>query len=163
MSQNPDGILSLNEEKSFLRRQRREARRLALATTSDAPVGEPLRPVPTGPTATLVEVPATPGPADDVALRVDSLCAAYGETQVLFDIGLDVHAGKLTALVGANGAGKSTLCKVLAGQLESTSGTIMLGGKDVTKQPAHQRAEEMLLAPESRGGSSRPCRSRTIS
>ncbi len=70
---------------------------------------------------------------------------------MLFDIDLDVHAAKLTALVGANGAGKSTLCKVLAGLLEPTGGTITLNGKDVTRQPPHLRAKELLLAPESRG------------
>jgi ABC-type branched-subunit amino acid transport system ATPase component len=79
------------------------------------------------------------------------LSAGYGETQVLFDIDLDVHAGKLTALVGANGAGKSTLCKVVAGLMPPTGGAVFLDGKDVTGQPAHQRAKRLLLAPESRG------------
>jgi ABC-type branched-subunit amino acid transport system ATPase component len=90
-------------------------------------------------------------PSTDAALRLDSICAAYGETQVLFDLDLDVRRGKLTALVGANGAGKSTLCKVLAGLMEPTAGTITLEGKDITKMPVHRRAKSMLLAPESRG------------
>jgi ABC-type branched-subunit amino acid transport system ATPase component len=90
-------------------------------------------------------------PRADAALSLDSICAAYGETQVLFDLDLDVRRGKLTALVGANGAGKSTLCKVLAGLMEPTAGTITLEGKDITKMPVHRRAKSMLLAPESRG------------
>jgi ABC-type branched-subunit amino acid transport system ATPase component len=89
--------------------------------------------------------------AADAALSLDSICAAYGETQVLFDLDLDVRRGKLTALVGANGAGKSTLCKVLAGLMEPTAGTITLEGNDITKMPVHRRAKSMLLAPESRG------------
>jgi ABC-type branched-subunit amino acid transport system ATPase component len=35
--------------------------------------------------------------------------------------------------------------------MDSSGGTIMLEGKDITKQPAHRRAKNMLLAPESRG------------
>ncbi len=90
-------------------------------------------------------------PAEEAALRIESISAAYAETQVLFDLDLDVRRGKLTALVGANGAGKSTLCKVLAGLMEPSAGTITLDGKDITKMPAHRRAKTMLLAPESRG------------
>jgi ABC-type branched-subunit amino acid transport system ATPase component/branched-subunit amino acid ABC-type transport system permease component len=151
MSQNPDGILSLSEEKSFRRQQKRELKRLAALAPVAPPAGDGLRPVPAHAGATSVTGAARPGPAETVALRVDSVSAAYSETQVLFGIDLDVHAAKLTALVGANGAGKSTLCKVLAGLLEPTGGTITLNGKDVTGQPPHVRAKELLLAPESRG------------
>jgi branched-subunit amino acid ABC-type transport system permease component/ABC-type branched-subunit amino acid transport system ATPase component len=163
MAQNPDGILSLQEEQSFRRKQKKKAKQALLATaTPAAPV------IPTTPAPSVDGVPVVAGngraepvvaaaarpvrtPAADVALSLNSICAAYGETQVLFDLDLDVRRGKLTALVGANGAGKSTLCKVLAGLMESTGGTITLEGNDITKMPAHRRAKSMLLAPESRG------------
>jgi branched-chain amino acid transport system ATP-binding protein len=51
---------------------------------------------------------------------------------VLFGIDLDVAPAELIALVGANGAGKSTLLGVLSGLVRATSGTITLGGEDVT-------------------------------
>jgi branched-chain amino acid transport system ATP-binding protein len=51
---------------------------------------------------------------------------------VLFGIDLDVGPAELIALVGANGAGKSTMLGVLSGLVRATSGTIMLGGEDVT-------------------------------
>ena len=51
---------------------------------------------------------------------------------MLFGIDLDVGPAELIALVGANGAGKSTLLGVLSGLVRATSGTIMLGGADVT-------------------------------
>jgi branched-chain amino acid transport system ATP-binding protein len=51
---------------------------------------------------------------------------------VLFGIDLEVAPAELIALVGANGAGKSTLLGVLSGLVRATSGSITLGGEDVT-------------------------------
>jgi ABC-type branched-subunit amino acid transport system ATPase component/branched-subunit amino acid ABC-type transport system permease component len=153
MAQNPDGILSLTEEKSFQYKQRRAAKLRAATVAAGRPALDGLAPGSTYAAANGAAA-AGNGPApvrEDVALRLDSVSARYGETQVLFDIDLSVHAAKLTALVGANGAGKSTLCKVLAGLMESNNGVITVGGKDVTKLPAHQRAKVLMLAPESRG------------
>ena len=158
MAQNPDGILALTEEQSFRRKQKKQAK-LALPTSAPplprAPLPADGVPAVAGngtaqPVVARPARPARPRPAD-AALSLDSICAAYGETQVLFDLDLDVRRGKLTALVGANGAGKSTLCKVLAGLMEPTAGTITLEGNDITKMPVHRRAKSMLLAPESRG------------
>ncbi|MGP0030506.1 MAG: ABC transporter permease subunit [Acidimicrobiales bacterium] len=160
MAQNPDGILSLTEESSYLARKRREARRAqkreaaatAAATAAVAVAAPPLNGVPSGPASVAAAGLAAPdGARPGAALRVDAVCAAYGETPVLFDIDLDLRPGRITALVGANGAGKSTLCKVLAGLMEPSSGAIFVEGKDVTRQPAHQRSKQLLLAPESRG------------
>jgi len=168
MAQNPDGILSLQEEQGFRRKQKKEAKRaLLISPTAIAPSAAPVTPAPAQPDAVPATVDSgqngTPQPvaaaaprparpvAEDAALRLESISAAYGETQVLFDLDLDVRRGKLTALVGANGAGKSTLCKVLAGLMEPSAGIITLEGKDITKMPAHRRAKSMLLAPESRG------------
>jgi ABC-type branched-subunit amino acid transport system ATPase component/branched-subunit amino acid ABC-type transport system permease component len=155
MAQNPDGILSLTEEQSFRRRQKRLANRRAARVTPGTPAGGPdglrMPAVETNGAMAPAQVPTLARATGQVALRVDSVSAAYGETQVLFDIDLDVRTGKLTALVGANGAGKSTLGKVLAGLMEPTGGAIFLDGKDVTQEPAHRRAKQLLLAPESRG------------
>ena len=156
MAQNPDGILALQEEQNFRRQQKREAKRLATAAAASsvtAPGVDGLAPALTGVTPNGSGRPAAPSGAgtDIPALRVESLCAAYGETQVLFDIDLDVRPGRITALVGANGAGKSTLCKVIAGLMDASAGTISLEGRDITAVSASQRAKNLLLAPESRG------------
>src|SRR5712692_10788560 len=52
-------------------------------------------------------------------LEVRGLSTGYGETQVLWDISLDVMRGEVVALVGANGAGKSTLLTTISGLLPS--------------------------------------------
>jgi branched-chain amino acid transport system ATP-binding protein len=65
-------------------------------------------------------------------LRVLGLNAGFDAVPVLFGIDLEVGPAELIALVGANGAGKSTLLGVLSGLVRATSGTITLGGEDVT-------------------------------
>jgi len=65
-------------------------------------------------------------------LKVRGLTAGFDAGPVLFGIDLDVGPAELVALVGANGAGKSTLLGVLSGLVRSSSGTVILGGADVT-------------------------------
>src|SRR5580704_371022 len=152
MAQNPDGILALTEEQSFRRKQKRELKRASEVTARASARlldGGPNRS--TRPAAALSPEPLARGRVEDPVLRLSSICAAYGETKVLFDIDLDVRRTKLTALVGANGAGKSTLCKIVVGLMDSSGGTITLNGTDITRMPAHRRTKNLLLAPESRG------------
>jgi branched-chain amino acid transport system ATP-binding protein len=68
----------------------------------------------------------------DPLLKVRGLTAGFDAGPVLFGIDLDVGPAELVALVGANGAGKSTMLGVLSGLVRATSGTITLGGEDVT-------------------------------
>ena len=65
-------------------------------------------------------------------LKVRGLNAGFDAGPVLFGIDLEIAADELIALVGANGAGKSTLLGVLSGLVRATSGTVTLGGEDVT-------------------------------
>ena len=61
-------------------------------------------------------------------LEVRGLHAAYGSTQVLKGIDLDIAAGEVTALLGANGAGKTTTLRALCQMMVSTRGAITLAG-----------------------------------
>jgi len=54
---------------------------------------------------------------------------AFGETQALRDVSLDVKAGECHALVGRNGAGKSTLVAILTGLVRPDRGAIALGSE----------------------------------
>ncbi len=60
-------------------------------------------------------------------LTICGVRKAFGATQALGGIDLDVEAGRILALMGANGAGKSTLVNILAGLFPPDSGTIRLG------------------------------------
>jgi len=71
-------------------------------------------------------------------LLVRGLDADYGETQVLWDVSLDIRYGEVVALVGANGAGKSTLLSVLSGLVRARQGTITFAGQNITRARAEQ-------------------------
>jgi branched-chain amino acid transport system ATP-binding protein len=71
-------------------------------------------------------------------LEVRGLSTGYGETQVLWDISLDIMRGEVVALVGANGAGKSTLLTTISGLLPSWGGSIVFAGRDITRRRAEQ-------------------------
>ncbi|VVE90377.1 ABC transporter ATPase [Pandoraea bronchicola] len=63
------------------------------------------------------------------------------ERIALTDVSLELNAGDFAVVVGGNGAGKSTLLNLLAGEVESDTGTISVNGRDVTSLPTHRRAE----------------------
>ncbi|WP_436529390.1 ABC transporter ATP-binding protein [Actinoplanes sp. HUAS TT8] len=73
------------------------------------------------------------------ALEVTGLTGGYGAIQVLFGIDLTVSRGETVALCGPNGVGKSTLVRMLAGLNRPDSGTIRLGGHDITAVPGPKR------------------------
>jgi ABC-type branched-subunit amino acid transport system ATPase component len=68
----------------------------------------------------------------EAILAVRELSVAYGESKVLFGVGLDVAARQVVACVGRNGAGKTTLLKSIAGFLKPTSGSIVSNGTTLT-------------------------------
>lgn len=72
-------------------------------------------------------------------LAIERLTAHYGTTKVLDDLSLSVGAGELVSLLGASGCGKTTTLRVVAGFLEPSGGSVMLGGRDLTRLPAHRR------------------------
>lgn len=72
-------------------------------------------------------------------LDVQNLTAHYGQTKVLEDLSLSIAAGELVSLLGASGCGKTTTLRLIAGFLAPTSGTITLGGRDLTALPAYKR------------------------
>jgi ABC-type branched-subunit amino acid transport system ATPase component len=56
-----------------------------------------------------------------------------------------VNAGTITGLIGPNGAGKSTVLNLIAGSIRPTSGTITFAGHDVSREPAHRRAQRGII------------------
>jgi branched-chain amino acid transport system ATP-binding protein len=78
--------------------------------------------------------------SDETLLEVRELCAAYGRSQVLFDVDLTAPARGAVAVLGRNGAGKTTLMKTIIGEIKTGRGTIRFAGRDATHLPTEQRA-----------------------
>lgn len=58
-------------------------------------------------------------------IRLDGISHAYGATEVLRDISLDIPAGRIVCLVGPSGCGKSTLLRLIGGLERASSGRVL--------------------------------------
>ena len=65
-------------------------------------------------------------------LSAQNLTKRFGGLAAVNDVSLDLLRNHIHAVIGPNGAGKSTLTNLLSGDLPPTSGTVQLGGQDVT-------------------------------
>jgi branched-chain amino acid transport system ATP-binding protein len=74
-------------------------------------------------------------------LEVQSLSAAHGQVQALFDVSLTVRSGELVVLQGLNGAGKSSLLKAIMGLMPVSQGSVTWQGRPMTHWPPFQRAQ----------------------
>jgi branched-chain amino acid transport system ATP-binding protein len=84
-------------------------------------------------------------------LSVSGLNAWYGQAHILFDVGFDMAAGEVVALLGRNGAGKSTTFRSLMGLVPRRSGTIRFDGADISGLATHEIAQRGLgFVPEDR-------------
>jgi sulfate transport system ATP-binding protein len=72
-------------------------------------------------------------------ITVSGARKSYGTFAALDGVTLDVSSGSLTALLGPSGSGKSTLLRSIAGLERLDSGTVSIGGRDVTGLPPQKR------------------------
>ncbi|MGP4058569.1 ABC transporter ATP-binding protein [Mycobacterium sp. 4D054] len=80
-----------------------------------------------------------------VAVQLDELTRVYGQTRALDGLTLHIEPGELVALLGPSGCGKTTALRILAGLDEATSGTVSVGGVDVSRVPANKRDMGMVF------------------
>ena len=77
--------------------------------------------------------------ADTAVLQADELIAGYiPEVNILNGCNLTVNTGEFIGIIGPNGAGKSTLLKAILGQCTVRSGSVRLGGQDITGRKGHE-------------------------
>ncbi|AQY50580.1 ABC transporter ATP-binding protein [Listeria weihenstephanensis FSL R9-0317] len=67
------------------------------------------------------------------ALLVQDLNKKIGKRQIIKDLSFEVNEGEVFGFLGPNGAGKTTTIRMLVGLIKPTSGTILIGGKDIQK------------------------------
>jgi ABC-2 type transport system ATP-binding protein len=74
-------------------------------------------------------------PSPSVAIDVRGLTRRFGDFVAVDDLSFAVKQGEIFGFLGANGAGKSTTIRMLCGLLRPTSGTAIVGGIDVSRNP----------------------------
>src|SRR5262249_61799853 len=70
----------------------------------------------------------------EMILRLADLTVRYGAFTAVDLLSFSVAPGEVFGLLGPNGAGKSSTLRVLIGQRPPTSGTVTVGGLDITRQ-----------------------------
>ena len=84
-------------------------------------------------------------------LRVQDLYTAYGLSQVLFGVSLEVGPGECVCLLGRNGVGKTTTMRSIMGLTPPARGRVEWKGRDITGRAPHQVAKAGLgFVPEDR-------------
>ena len=89
--------------------------------------------------------------AAEPLLEVRGVEAGYGGILALKGVDLTVGRGELVCLVGANGAGKTTLLRVISGLIPQRHGSVILAGRDISRERTDQRVGLGLVhVPEGR-------------
>ncbi len=84
-------------------------------------------------------------------LRLEGLEAAYGQSQVLFGVALEIAEGQVATLLGRNGMGKTTTVRTVMGMLAPKAGRVAFGGADIAGLPSYRIAQAGIgLVPEGR-------------
>jgi branched-chain amino acid transport system ATP-binding protein len=94
---------------------------------------------------------STQNGAPEPLLRLEGINTYYGQMHILQDVNLEVGEGELVCLLGGNASGKSTTLKTILGIVPQRSGSVILGGENVTRFSTSRRIERGLaIVPENR-------------
>ncbi|MDQ3147778.1 MAG: MFS transporter [Actinomycetota bacterium] len=86
----------------------------------------------------------TSAPEGGAALEVDGLACRFGGIRALDDVALSVAPREIVGIIGPNGAGKTTLFDVVSGFTAAETGTVVLGGVDISHLGPDARARRGL-------------------
>ncbi|MER9076824.1 ATP-binding cassette domain-containing protein [Mesorhizobium sp. M0904] len=79
--------------------------------------------------------PAVSSAAGQTVLDLSNVSKRFGSFQALTDVSLTVQRGELLSIVGPNGAGKTSLVKCISDGDERSSGSILIDGKSIERNP----------------------------
>ena len=85
------------------------------------------------------------GVANAGALSLNGVTRRFGDFTAVDDVSVEVGPGELLAIVGASGSGKTTTLRIAAGYESPDSGTVTLGGMDITRLPPERRGFGMVF------------------
>jgi len=84
-------------------------------------------------------------------IEIDQVSKSYGERRVVDRLSLTLGAGELCVLLGSSGCGKSTTLRMINRLIPTDSGSIRIGGEDVTQAPAEELRRRIGYAIQSIG------------
>jgi putative spermidine/putrescine transport system ATP-binding protein len=79
------------------------------------------------------------------ALTAEHVTHAYSGAPAVSDVSFAIAAGSISAILGPSGCGKSTMLRIIAGLIRPGTGTIRIGGRDVSSTPARERRVGMVF------------------
>lgn len=78
-------------------------------------------------------------------LRLENVRKEFGSLVAVDDLSISVEQGEMLCLLGPSGCGKTTTLRMIGGLESPTSGSIHIGGSDVTDQPAYERDSSIVF------------------
>jgi putative spermidine/putrescine transport system ATP-binding protein len=78
-------------------------------------------------------------------LKLDGISVSFGAVNVIPSLDLSVRKGEMVAFLGPSGCGKTTTLRMIAGLISPSNGRIMVGGRDITRLPIHDRDMGMVF------------------
>jgi lipopolysaccharide export system ATP-binding protein len=95
-------------------------------------------------TTTVTPVSTTaPGstiPTGALTLATDNIAKSYSGREVVRGVNLSISQGEVVGLLGPNGAGKTTSFYMIVGLVRPDSGSVIIGGEDISRVPMYLRA-----------------------
>ncbi len=79
------------------------------------------------------------------SIKCSNIHKSYGDATVISDLSLQIDDREFVVFLGPSGCGKSTMLRMIAGLEEITTGTVEIGGRDVTRLPPGERGVAMVF------------------
>ncbi len=79
------------------------------------------------------------------SLAVNNLTKSFNENHVLSDVSFEVKDGEFLSLLGPSGCGKTTILRIINGLESPDSGSVIVGGRDITRLRAEKRNIGMVF------------------
>ncbi len=84
-------------------------------------------------------------PVEIPAVEITGVRKSFGDFTALHEINLSIAQQEFVSLLGASGCGKTTLLRIVAGFETASSGTVRIGGEDITGTPPHDRPTNIVF------------------
>jgi putative spermidine/putrescine transport system ATP-binding protein len=78
-------------------------------------------------------------------VKMERVTHRYGHTTAVDAVTLTIEPGELVALLGPSGCGKTTLLRIVAGLLQQSEGSVLLGGSVVDRLPPNERGAGIVF------------------